>query len=49
MAKPAVDCDEMPSHPDAPKKATSSRGNTNSYVTGKGKGTKKGRKRVAKK
>jgi hypothetical protein len=54
MSKPAVaDCDEMPSHPNAPKtvaKRASARGGSNSFVHGGGKGKgKKGRRKHAKK
>ena len=52
MSKPAANSAEcLPSHPGAPKKATSHVGRVNSYVSGpggKGKG-KKSRKRHVKK
>jgi hypothetical protein len=48
MAKPASDYKDMPSNPEAPKKATSHRATTNSFVA-KGKGKKKSRKKHVKK
>ena len=51
MAKPAVDCEDMPTNPGAPKtvaKKASAHGGHNSFVKG-GKGKKrKSRKRVKK-
>jgi hypothetical protein len=47
MAKPAVDYDDMPSHPMAPKKASAHSGHVNSFVS-KGKGKKKTKKRMRK-
>lgn len=48
MSKPAAaDCEGMPSHPGAPKRASATQHGTNSFVRGKGKG-KKSRKRVKK-
>jgi hypothetical protein len=51
MAKPALaECEDMPSHPNAPKKVNARQHGTNSFVRGggkKGKG-KRGRKHVTK-
>jgi hypothetical protein len=44
MAKPACDYSDMPTNPEAPKKATSRRATTNSFVAKGGK-KKKSRKR----
>jgi hypothetical protein len=52
MSKPAVDCDDMPDHPEAPKSKKVSAhvggGATNSFIKGgKGKKGKKGRRKHA--
>lgn len=51
MAKEAVDCEDMPTHPNAPKRASARSGHVNSFVSGggkKGKGKKSRKKHVAK-